>query len=104
MKGGIFYYTPIANTFQMDLLNQVEEEPNHLLIEFDPEFINTRQFRNLISTYVSDNFLDSEIYVNNLIVYLKDNYAESRFEKNSKQNKVNFNFKKVHKFKISCNF
>lgn len=88
LKGGNFYYTPIENTFQMNLLNQIEEESNNFLIEFDPEFINSRQFRNLMSTYVSDNFLDSEIYVNNLIVYLKDNYAESRFEKNSKQNKV----------------
>lgn len=93
MKGGIFYYTPITNTFQIDLLEEPEEEPSlNLLNEFDPEFVNSKQFRNLISTYISDNFLNSEIYVNNLIVYLKDNYAESRFEKNSKQNKVNRNF------------
>ncbi|RNA10512.1 EF-hand calcium-binding domain-containing 5 [Brachionus plicatilis] len=88
MRGGIFYYTPITNTFQIDLLDEVEEEPNiNLLNKFDPEFVNSKQFRNLINVYVSDNFLNSEIYVNNLIVYLKDNYAESRFEKNSKQNK-----------------
>ena len=91
MKGGVFYYSPVNKSFKINLLKDIEEELlNNIdfMSKFDPEFLNSKQFRNLITTFVSNNFMNSEIYVNELIVYLKDNYAESRFEKNSKQDKV----------------
>ncbi|CAF0711900.1 unnamed protein product [Brachionus calyciflorus] len=90
MKGGVLYYTPVKKSFNIDLLKELDDDiinNSELQSKFDPEFLNSKQFRNLIHNYVTNNFMHSEIYVNDLVVYLKDKYAESRFEKNSKLDK-----------------
>jgi len=66
------------------------EVTGHVLDEFDPDFVNDRQFINLINSYIMPSILTSEIKVNDLVVHLKDNFGESQLEKDSKMAKVIF--------------
>ncbi len=66
------------------------EVTGHVLDEFDPDFVNDRQFINLINSYIMPSILTSEIKVNDLVVHIKDNFGESQLEKDSKMAKVIF--------------
>ena len=94
------YYSPLKkslNAFDSSLLLEKkstasESEPvpqGDLLSQFDPEFVNEKQFVNLINSYIMPSLLGSEIKVNDLVVHIKDNFAESQNEKNTKMEKVN---------------
>ncbi len=103
LNGGILYYKPLEeglNAFDSGLMiekniqqrkqpimnAQIKEEQSQL--EFDPDFIELKQFLNLISSFIQSDVLNSEKFVNDLIVFLKDNYGESQMEKNAKLDKV----------------
>ena len=101
IKGGILYYVPLKeplNAFDSSLVlekkgqTEIEQkQTNDLLHDFDPEFVNEKQFVNLISSYMMPSLLHSEIEVNDLIVHIKDNFGENQFEKRSKLQKVTYN-------------
>ncbi len=57
---------------------------------FDIDLLDTRQFLNLVGTFMRPGLLDSEEAVNELVVFLKDNYAENMTEKNAKLEKLAF--------------
>ena len=59
-----------------------------VLLEFNTDYLNLKQFLNLISNFIEPAVLHSEAFVNDLIVFLKDNYSESQAEKNAKLDKV----------------
>ncbi len=59
------------------------------LSDFNTEFVNAKQFLNMINNFIKPSFFYSEILVNDLIVFVKDNYSENLAEKNSKLEKVN---------------
>lgn len=111
IKGGIMYYFPLKesqNAFDSSMLvekknnNQTETEPiGPILNEFDPDFVNDRQFINLINSYIMPSLLSSEIKVNDLVVHIKDNFGESQIEKDSKMAKVNLSLIKNFKY-IKC--
>ena len=61
-----------------------------VLLEFNTDFLNLKQFLNLISNFIEPAVLHSEAFVNDLIVFLKNNYSESQAEKNAKLEKVCF--------------
>ena len=96
------YYFPLKdsqNAFDSSMLiekknnNLPETEQNKsVLDEFDPDFLNDRQFINLINSYIMPSLLSSEIKVNDLVVHIKDNFGESQREKDSKMAKVNLKF------------
>jgi hypothetical protein len=103
IKGGIMYYFPLKesqNAFDSSMLiekknnntnGQSETEvTGHVLDEFDPDFVNDRQFINLINSYIMPSILTSEIKVNDLVVHIKDNFGESQIEKDTKMAKVTF--------------
>lgn len=94
IKGGIMYYFPLKdaqNAFDSSML--IEKKNNKFVLdEFDPDFLNDRQFINLINSYIMPSLLSSEIKVNDLVVHIKDNFAESQREKDSKMAKVNLKF------------
>ena len=104
IKGGILYYVPLKeplNAFDSNLIiekkSHVENEQKQtgeLLADFDPEFVNEKQFVNLINSFMMPSLLHSEIEVNDLIVHIKDNFAENQFEKRLKLQKV-FNFMNI---------
>jgi hypothetical protein len=96
------YYFPLKdsqNAFDSSMLIEKKNNNNpetvqnkSILDEFDPDFLNDRQFINLINSYIMPSLLSSEIKVNDLVVHIKDNFAESQREKDSKMAKVNLNF------------
>ena len=93
------YYFPLKeplNAFDSSMLLEKktsnENEANvssSLLNEFDPDFLNEKQFVNLVNNYIMPSVLSSEIKVNDLVVHIKDNFCESQNEKESKIAKVN---------------
>jgi hypothetical protein len=108
IKGGILYYVPLKeplNAFDSSLFvekknngkRQQKEEASEatattdirfIQSEFDPGFVNEKQFLNLVNNYMMSGFLNSEIYVNDLVTFVKDNFAENQYEKLSKLKKV----------------
>ena len=58
------------------------------LYEFNTEFVNERQFLNMINNLVHPTFFFSEIFVNDLIISIKDSYTETLAEKNAKLEKI----------------
>jgi hypothetical protein len=105
LNGGILYYRPLEpelSAFDSGLITEQSKSPRSSSARggrgannpdqqaFDSNLIDTRQFLNLVGTFMLPGVLTCEEAVNDLVVFLKDNYAESLAEKNAKLERVAF--------------
>lgn len=103
LNGGILYYKPLETTLSSFDTGLIQEQknprafsaskktkPNSCQVAFDTEYLDAKQFLNIVRSYMRPGVLDSEKAVNDFIVFLKDNYAENQVEKTGKLEKTAF--------------
>lgn len=97
LKDGVLYYNPLKeplkafdSSFFAEKLQLTKQEPNSQDIQYDfnSKLVNSKQFANLIRSYLSTNLLDSEIYINEFISFVRENYSETAFERELKLKQV----------------
>ncbi len=97
LNGGIMYYRPLEDSLAAFDRNLIQEKkrprsslqksaplPNNPQLTFDSEYLDSKQFLNLLNTFMSAGLFEQEKFVNELVVFIKDNYAESAREKANK--------------------
>jgi hypothetical protein len=93
LKDGLLYYQSLSellNAFDTRLLCG---SPSEVVVvdaqfKYDYKFVNVQQFCNLLGTFITNNFLNSDLYVNDLIAFIKENYSETQLEKMEKIQQV----------------
>lgn len=116
LNGGILYYKPLEealNAFDRNLIQEKKRprsatksaQTANCQLTFDNEFVDSKQFLNIMSAYIEAGVFEDEKTVNDLVVFLKDNYAESQREKNNKLEKQAFEKKyKAQRDRIAAAF
>jgi len=112
LKGGSFYFKPIIEQFHSFDTSLLKINPSYSVVtydeltEFNTEFINARQFINMINNYLrGPTVFYNEKLINDLIIHIKDSYTENLAEKNLKLEKIaNENKSRVLNEKYSASF
>lgn len=106
LKGGSLYFKPIESLFNSFDVSLLKLNPLYSVVQYDElhefstEFVDSKQFLNMINNFVQPSFCFSEIFVNNLILFIKNNYTESLVEKNLKLEKVTYSMNFLIKLKF----